>query len=189
MVSNFTVIYDACVLYPYTLRDLLMELALRDLYRARWTEDIHSEWMRNLSKNKPNLPVSAIEKIRSLMDANVRDSLVTEYQWIIPSLNLPDPNDRHVLAAAIKAKASVIVTYNLKDFPDSKLNPHNIEAQHPDTFITDLIDLHPLQVVEAMNRCHQRRKNPPCSFNDYLTQVRRQELPNTVSMVKDLMGY
>ena len=166
-----------------------MELALRDLYRARWTEDIHSEWMRNLSKNKPNLPVSAIEKIRSLMDANVRDSLVAEYQWIIPSLNLPDPNDRHVLAAAIKAKASVIVTYNLKDFPDSKLNPHNIEAQHPDAFITDLIDLHPLQVVEAMNRCHQRRKNPPCSFDDYLAQVRRQELPNTVSMVKDLMGY
>jgi hypothetical protein len=109
MISNFTVIYDACVLYPYTLRDLLMELALRDLYRARWTEDIHIEWMRNLSKNKPNIPAAAIEKIRDLMDLNVRDCLVTEYQWMIPSLNLPDPNDRHVLAAAIKAKAAVIV--------------------------------------------------------------------------------
>lgn len=81
MISNFTVVYDACVLYPNTLRDLLMELALRDLYRAKWTEDIHQEWMGNLSKNK-NIPLQKLARVRDLMNENVRDCLVTDYQLI-----------------------------------------------------------------------------------------------------------
>ena len=121
MIPNFTVVYDACVLYPNTLRDLLMELATRDLYRAKWTDEIHDEWIRNLKQNKPDLPIEKLYRVRDLMNENVRDCLVIDYQWLIEKLNLPDPNDRHVLAAAIKAKAEVIVTSNLKDFPQSEL--------------------------------------------------------------------
>ncbi|MEM8719043.1 MAG: PIN domain-containing protein [Cyanobacteria bacterium P01_G01_bin.39] len=187
MISNFTIVYDACVLYPNTLRDLLMELAVRDLYRAKWTEEIHDEWIRNLHKNKPGLTLERLYRVRDLMNANVRDCLVTDYEWLIDKLNLPDPNDRHVLAAAIKAKAQVIVTSNLKDFPQSELDKYNVEAQHQDTFITDLIDLYPVQVIEAVEKCHQRRKKPPCSFEEYLMRLRKQELPNTVSMIKDLI--
>ena len=187
MISNFTVVYDACVLYPNTLRDLLMELAVRDLYRAKWTEEIHDEWIRNLNKNKPQLTLEKLHRVRDLMNANVRDCLVTDYQWLIDSLKLPDANDRHVLAAAIKAKAEVIVTTNLKDFPKSELDKYDVEAQHQDTFITNLIDLYPVQVIEAVQKCHQRRKKPPCSFEEYLMRLQKQELPNTVSMIKDLI--
>ena len=147
-LSNFTVIYDSCVLYPNTLRDLLMELAVRDLYRAKWTEEIHDEWIRNLSRNRPEIPIEKLYRLRDLMNENVRDCLVTDYQWMIPSLNLPDLGDRHVLAAAIKAKAGVIVTTNTKDFPSSELEKYDLEAQHQDIFISNLIDLHPIQVIK-----------------------------------------
>lgn len=187
MIPNCTVVYDSCVLYPNTLRDLLMELAVRDLYRAKWTEEIHDEWIRNLIKNKPHLTIEKLYRVRDLMNENVRDCLVTDYQWLIDKLNLPDPNDRHVLAAAIKAKAEVIVTTNLKDFPQSELNKYGVEAQHQDTFITNLINFHPVQVIEAVHKCHQRRKKPPCSFEEYLMKLQKQELPNTISMIKDLI--
>ena len=104
MIPNFTVVYDACVLYPNTLRDLLMELATRDLYRAKWTAEIHDEWIRNLKQNKPDLPIEKLDRVKDLMNENVRDCLVTDYQWLIEKLNLPDSSDRHVLAAAIKAQ-------------------------------------------------------------------------------------
>ena len=187
MIPNFTVVYDACVLYPNTLRDLLMELATRDLYRAKWTDEIHDEWIRNLKQNKPDLPIEKLYRVRDLMNENVRDCLVTDYQWLIEKLNLPDRDDRHVLAAAIKAKAEVIVTSNLKDFPQSELDKYNIEAQHQDTFISNLIDLYPVQVIDAVQKCHQRRRKPPCSFEEYLARLQKQELPNTVSMVKELI--
>ena len=187
MLSNFTVIYDASVLYPNTLRDLLMELAVRDLYRAKWTDDIHDEWLRNLSQDKPNIPLKKLYRVRDLMNENVRDCLVTDYQWMIPNLNLPDPDDRHVLAAAIKAKAEVIVTSNLRDFPRAQLEKYDIEAQHQDTFITNLIELYPVQVIEAVHKCHRRRKKPPCSFEEYLVKLQKQQLLNSVSIIKELI--
>lgn len=187
MIDNFTVIYDACVLYPNTLRDLLMELAMKNIFRAKWTEEIHQEWMRNVHKNKPEISLEKLNRVRELMNENVLDSLVRGYEWIIPSLNLPDKDDRHVLAAAIKARAAVIVTTNLKDFPPSELEKYEIEAQHQDTFITNLIDLYPVQVIEAVSRCHRRLKNPPCTLNEYLLKLQKQELPNTVSIIKALI--
>ena len=163
-----------------------MELAVRDLYRAKWTEEIHLEWMRNLHQRK-GIPIEKLERLKNLMNDNVRDCLVVNYEWIIPNLSLPDLGDRHVLAAAIKAKAGVIVTTNLKDFPKSELEKYEIEAQHQDVFISNLIDLYPAEVVGAVRKCHQRRKNPPCTFNDYLNRLQKQELPNTVSTIKGLV--
>lgn len=101
MSSNFTVIYDACVLYPAPLRDLLMRLALTDLYRARWTDMIHDEWTRNVLKQRPDLKAEDLQRTRSLMNSHVRDSLVTGFEHLIPSVELPDADDRHVVAAAI----------------------------------------------------------------------------------------
>jgi predicted nucleic acid-binding protein len=135
-VENFIALYDACVLYPAPLRDLLMYLALTDIFRAKWTNTIHEEWMRNVLANRPDLTLAQLERTRDLMNAQVRDCLVTGHEKIIPALTLPDPNDRHVLAAAIRASASVIVTYNLKDFPSKAIAEFEIEAQHPDEFIS-----------------------------------------------------
>ena len=129
MSSNFTVIYDACVLYPAPLRDFLMRLALTDLYRARWTDMIHDEWTRNVLKQRPDLKAEDLERTRSLMNAHVRDSLVTGFEHLIPAVELPDADDRHVVAAAIHGGASLIVTFNLKDFPSERLKPYNLAAQ------------------------------------------------------------
>jgi len=114
---SFTVVYDACVLYPAPLRDFLLHLAATDLFRARWSEWIHAEWMRNLLAHRPDLSRERLQRTRQLMDQSVPDCLVTGYEGLIDSLNLPDSNDRHVLAAAIRCQASVIVTFNPPDYP------------------------------------------------------------------------
>lgn len=116
-VGSFTALYDACVLYPAPLRSLLMYLAMTDLLRARWTDAIHEEWMRNVQNDYPDITRQKAERIRDLMNAHAHDCLVTGYEDLIEALVLPDPNDRHVLAAAIRAGADVIVTSNLADFP------------------------------------------------------------------------
>ena len=139
-MAIFTALYDACVLYPAPLRDLLMQLALSDLFSARWTNQIHDEWIRNVLANRPELKRHQLERTCRLMNAHVLDSLVTGYENLIDALTLPDPDDRHVLAAAIRSGADVIVTYNLDDFPKRVLHPLGIEAQHPDLFVTRLLD-------------------------------------------------
>ena len=108
MVRKSTVVYDSCVLYSNHLRDVLMQLALTELFRAKWTEHIHDEWTRNLLKNRPDIDPSKLKRLRQVMDLAVPDCLVTGFESIIPSLNLPDPGDQHVLAAAIIAKANII---------------------------------------------------------------------------------
>ena len=112
-----TAIYDANVLYPAPLRDLLIRLAQAGLVRARWTDTIHDEWLRNVLKDNPRLSAERLARTRSLMNDAVRDCLVSGYEDLTATLSLPDPDDRHVLAAAIRARADVIVTYNLCDFP------------------------------------------------------------------------
>lgn len=134
--SPFTVIYDACVLYPAPLRDLLMQLALTGAYRARWSEQIHDEWTRNVLKNRPDLTSAQLDRTVELMNRAVPDCLVKDYEPLVKGLDLPDEDDRHVLAAAIKCGASVIVTYNLRDFPAEILKCFEIEALHPDVFST-----------------------------------------------------
>ena len=126
-MSQYTAIFDACVLYPAPLRDLLMHLALTDLLRAKWTEAIHEEWIRSVLKNRPDLTRRQLERTRQLMNAHVRDCLVADYEDLIPVLTLPDPDDRHVLAAAIRSSADVIVTFNLADFPPEVLKKWGIE--------------------------------------------------------------
>ena len=109
-MASFTALYDACTLYPAPLRDLLMHLALTDLFRARWSDQIHDEWISSVLEDRPDLRREQLERTRELMNAHVRDGLVTGYEDLIDGLTLPDPEDRHVLAAAIRGSASVIGT-------------------------------------------------------------------------------
>jgi predicted nucleic acid-binding protein len=129
-LANFTALFDANVLYPAPLRDLLIELALTGHFRAKWSNEIHDEWIRNLIKNRTDLKESDLLRTRKAMDSAVLDSLVENYQSLIPTLTLPDESDRHVLAAAIRGRADVIVTLNIKDFPESELSKYSISAQH-----------------------------------------------------------
>jgi len=128
--SNFTVVFDACVLYPSILRDLLVTLAKAGLFRAKWTDDIHDEWIRSPLINRPDLSPEILNRTRRLMDSAVLDALIdpARYRPLISSFILPDPGDRHVLAAAVASQAEMIVTFNLKDFPESALAPHGVTA-------------------------------------------------------------
>lgn len=92
-------------------------------YAARWSDDVHREWMRALAESRPSLPQAAIQRMHALMEAHIGDASVRGYGPLIASLTLPDPDDRHVLAAAILGKANVIATSNLKDFPAEALAP------------------------------------------------------------------
>lgn len=186
-MTSFSVVYDACVLYPAPLRDLLMHLALTDLFRAKWTDEIHHEWMENLLACREDLTREQLERTRQLMNCSVRDCLVTGYEFLIPTLNLPDANDRHVLAAAIRSQASVILTFNLKDFPATELEKYDIEALHPDEFISDLIDLNPARVLAAVTHHRRSLKRPPKSAEEYLDTLLQQGLPETVSQLRQWM--
>jgi len=181
-------IYDACVLYPAPLRDLLMHLALTGLFQAKWTEAIHEEWMRNLREDRPELSAEKLERVRRLMDAHAEDCLVTGYESLIDALVLPDPGDRHVLAAAIQAKASVIVTYNLSDFPAEALEPYGIRAEHPDAFVVGLLETAPEKVIAAVRDQRTNLKNPPVNAEGLLVTLEKQRLNQTVARLQESLS-
>lgn len=147
-MARTVALYDACVLYPFYLRDLLVRLALTDLVQGKWTDEIHDEWIRNLSANE-GIPVEQLTRTRLLlMDGAVLDCLVTGYAARISKLQLPDPDDRHVLAAAIECNADLIVTKNLDDFPQSYLNQFGVEAIDPDEFVLVFLEQEPEAVLQ-----------------------------------------
>ena len=186
-MARFTAFYDANVLYPADLRNLLMHLALTGLFRATWSAGVHEEWISALLRNRPDLSREKLERTRTLMDQHATDALVTGYEDLIPGLQLPDPNDRHVLAAAIRGRADVIVTANLRDFPAETLAEFEIEAQHPDEFVMHLLDLAPGIVVEAARNHRESLKNPPKSIDEYLSAIEKLGLTQTVSVLREYM--
>jgi hypothetical protein len=101
----FTVVYDACVLYPAPLRDLLLRVAMTNVVRARWSEVILDECFRNILQQRPDLSASALQRTRELMTRAIPDCMIDGYQDLVDGLALPDPDDRHVLATAIRAGA------------------------------------------------------------------------------------
>ncbi len=156
-----------------------MWLGLSGLFRARWTNQIHEEWKRNVLKNRPDLTAAQMHCTSALMDMAIPDALVTGYEDLCSSLDLPDPDDRHVLAAAIRSKAEVIVTFNLKDFPARVLDAYDIEAMHPDDFVSDLWDLDQAAVLAAAQKQRRSLKRPPMDAGNYLEMLMRQGLGQT----------
>jgi hypothetical protein len=144
--------------------------------------------MASVLRTRPDLTREQLVRTRTLMDAHSQDCLVTRYEGLIGGLKLPDPGDRHVLAAAIRGRADVIVTFNLNDFPSAALAPYDIEAQHPDDFLEYLCDLHPEAVCAAARVCRARMKRPPFSADDYLEALARVQLPRTKSFLSEQRG-
>jgi predicted nucleic acid-binding protein len=183
----FTVVYDANVLYSAPLRDLLVRLARTRLFHGRWTNAILDEVFRALLANRPDLDPPALERTRRLICDAVPDCLVDGWEPMVKGLSLPDPDDRHVLAAAIRAGAQVIVTSNLKDFPPPSLEPFNIEAQHPDVFIVGLIDLDPGAVVTVVHQQQKDLLRSPMSVPRLLDVLERQGLVQTIAALRSLL--
>jgi hypothetical protein len=178
------VLFDACVLYPAPLRDLVIRLALSDLFQARWTDRIHDEWMRNVLADRPDLTAESLARCRELMDRHVLDCLVAGYEPLIPTFTLPDPDDRHVLAAAVHGGAGSIVTFNLSDFPASVLDQYHIEAIHPDEFVVRLWDESPAAVLEAARRQRAGLKRPPKTAAEYLATLELCRLVETAARLR-----
>jgi predicted nucleic acid-binding protein len=184
-----TVVYDACVLYPAPLRDLLMWLALAGLFRARWTDEIHTEWMENVLRDRPDLSRERLERTRKLMDSHVRDCLVSGYRGLIDAPSLPDPDDRHVLAAAIHCRAELIVTFDLRHFPHDALAPHRVEAIHPDRFVAGLLARSPTAVYSAFRSQRRTLRNPSQTAEELIDTLERQGLAATATSLRGVLQF
>ena len=187
-MSHFAAVLDANVLHAYPLTSVLLELAEARMFRPVWTAEIHAEWLQSVCNARPEIPREKLERRRVAMDTALPDACVDGYQKLIPSLDLPDPNDRQVLAAAIRAKAQVIVTFNERDFPEAILAEFDICAQHPDTFLCHLIDLAPNIVRTRMTTLVEGLKNPAMSIDEYIAMLERLALPETAAALRGLFA-
>ncbi|NJM53155.1 MAG: PIN domain-containing protein [Blastocatellia bacterium] len=179
------IVLDACVLFPAPLRDFLMHLTLLDVFQARWTNEIHAEWIRNVLEMRPDLTEKQLNRTKELMNLHVRDCLVENYEHLIDKISLPDENDRHVLAAAIKADAEIILTFNLRDFPNQILLNYNLKAISPDKLLSDLFDSN----AETFNLAFERQlaslKNPPKTAEELMQILESQRLEETIGKLRN----
>lgn len=172
--AGVVVLCDANVLYKSLLRDLIMRLGRKGAVAPRWTERIHEEWMRNLQMRRPAVTRAAAERTRSLMDAGLPGALVS-----IPAPSghtLPDPDDQHVLDAALSAGASVLLTFNLKHFPGAAL-PISLQAVHPDAFLVACLQQQPDLVLSTLRELRADLTRPPFSPDELLAAMIRAEVP------------
>ncbi|MFN2301860.1 MAG: PIN domain-containing protein [Gammaproteobacteria bacterium] len=185
---RFTVVLDACVLYPATLRDFLLRLAQTGLFAARWTDRIHGEWIGALSKKRPEL-ATKLARTRALMNQAIPDCLVTNYEQFIAGLTLPDANDRHVLAAALRCGAQIIVTTNTKHFPQGILDSYGVEAMHPDIFVEHQFGLSQALVVDAAKQHRAALRNPTMDRAQYLEALAAVGLVVTADKLREFVEF
>ena len=184
----FVVVYDACVLYPAPLRDLLIRIARKGLVRAKWTDEILDECFRSILANEPERKPESLRRTRELMNLAIPDCLVAGYEDLVESIKLPDPNDRHVVAAAVRCGAQVIVTANLDDFPKESLAAFEIEAVHPDDFVLDCLDLSAAAVLAAVREQAASLKRPPMSVAEVMEKLQANGLAQSVAKMRELGG-
>lgn len=185
MISTFTVLVDANVFFGARLRSLVLTLAQTKMFRARWTERIHDEWMRNVAE-KQNLSIEKLARTKALMDAAVLNCLVSGYEQLETSFTLPDPDDRHVVAAAVKTRADLILTFNRKDFPADVLEPLGLVTQHPDDFLQDMFGISAELFIEAVREDFRHYLAPPPSFDEYIASLARSGIPKTAALIDEL---
>jgi predicted nucleic acid-binding protein len=182
---RFIAVLDTNVIYPIEIRDLLFWFAYYDLYTPKWSEHVFDEW-KDVMIRKGVDPEEAAKRVNKANQA-FPDALVTKYNGLIDGLKLPDPKDCHVLAAAIKCNANVIVTNNLKDFPQDYLQSFGIDVKSADDFLTDIIDLNHKTAVKAYRELVLNRKNPPLDEYEILDRLRKANLPDTANYLHALL--
>jgi len=177
------VIFDACILYPFHLRNIVVQIAVDRLVDARWTDEIHDEWIRNLAANVASIPVERLQITRHLMKDALPHAMVSAYQGHICAVTLPDPNDRHVVAAGIAGGASVILTWNLRDFPVRELKKHGLRRQTPDAFIVDLYDTVPDLTLASLANARRNLSNSRVSASGFVDILKNQKLTHLADRI------
>ena len=184
--ARYTALLDACVLFPVAVCDSLMSVAATGLYAPKWTQRIEDEWTRSLEQKSGRPPGSCNVRRDAMRDA-APDWEVPEQAWrrIAPCLQLPDPDDAHVLAAAIAGHADCIVTANLKDFPEDALAPFGIQVIHPDEFLIAQMDLDSLSVLASFKEQRARLKNPAYTPSAFADALERNALVLTAQRLRE----
>ncbi|MEU9286406.1 PIN domain-containing protein [Streptomyces sp. NPDC048275] len=154
------------------------------MVQAKWTDQILDEVFVNLKTNRPDLDSARLDRTRQLMKRAIRDGLVVGHEPLIEAVSLPDPDDRHILAAAIKSRAQVVVTRNLTDFPAEALEPWCIAAKHPDDFVMDQIGLDRQTVFAAVQQIADSWRNPPGSPEDVLARLEKDGLVESAAALR-----
>ena len=182
---RFTVVLDTNVIYPVIIRDLLFWFAHYEMYTPKWSKHIFDEWKDVMLRR--GVSSQEVEKRAQRAVMAFPDALVKHYEGLIEVLNLPDEKDRHVLAAAIKINADLIVSNNIKDFPENILNRFGIKIKTADAFLTDLIDLNSKTAIEAFKEMVLNKKNPDLDEYEVLNQLRRNRLTDTAAYLHSLL--
>jgi predicted nucleic acid-binding protein len=184
--GRYTAVLDACVLFSRLQRDVLLSLAHADLYTARWSQTIEAEWTSAILKHYPQASLKIPHLIKQMREA-IPDCLIVEYELLIAELELPDENDRHVLAAAIRGNADAIVSLNVRDFPVKVLSQFDIEIQTPDQFVLNQILLHPPRALSAIKKMRERWGRPSMSALDMVELFERRHLSQTAAHLRDVL--
>jgi predicted nucleic acid-binding protein len=171
---TFPALLDTCVLYPAYLCDTLLRLAEAEAYRPLWSADILIELRRNVIE--AGIPADRVDRRIAQMSRSFPDAMVAGYDSLIDGMT-NDPKDRHVLAAAVRANAEVIVTFNLRDFPEPALKPYDILVVHPDDFLLDQLDLYPGLTVEVLEQQAASYRREPTTIAGLLPLLERTGLP------------
>jgi predicted nucleic acid-binding protein len=185
-MATDVVVLDACVLYSAQLRNCLLSLAAADLFRPKWSDAIHEEWITNLLSNRSDLRRKDLEMTREVMNQKFLDSVVQGSDPLIPALTLPDPRDRHVLAVAIHSHADAIVTFNLKDFPLATVGAYGIVAVEPDHFANYLLDVDVDAALAALAKMRGRLKNPSMTPAEFVDSIEKAGMPSAASRLRSL---
>lgn len=170
-MSRYAALLDACVLVPVALADTLLRLAEQQLYRPLWSEQILHETTRALERVHPELADGRAQRRMEAMNEAFPDATVVGWPALVDAVVLPDPNDRHVVAAALRGRADVIVTANLRDFPPESLDGWGIRAQPPDAFLLDQLDLDPTAAITALHRQVQAIRRPAITTDALLDHL------------------
>lgn len=180
-------LYDANVLYPGSLRDLLIRLGQSGLIQAKWTDQILDEVFSAIVRDQPELE-GKLARTRNLMNEAIADVRVQGYEQRIAKLQLPDPDDRHVLAAAIESRAQVIVTANVRDFPSDTLALFGTEAQPPDEFVLSMFYLDPTRVGDIIRDQARALRRPPMTVEELLDRLHDVGLRKSVVAMRQQLG-
>jgi PIN domain-containing protein len=177
-------VFDACVLYPFHLRNIVVQAAMDRLVEARWTDEIHDESVRNLATGVPAIPIGRLQNTRRLMNDALPTAMVSDYENHVTAVNLPDPNDHHVVAAAIAASASIILTWNLRHFPADELKKIGLPKETPDTFLSDLYDQVPDLTIGSLANARRNLSKSRASALDFIDILKSQNLARLAKRVQ-----
>lgn len=182
LANRYTVVLDASVLFPNMKRDLLLRFFEADLYRARWTEKIQQEWFNRAVEKYPGNE-DKLRRTDELMRQHFDSAWVAGYERFTDAVILPDPDDRHVVAAALRCAAQYIVTDNIKHFPEAALGELDLERGTADSFLASTFEHYEAQALEVIRDHREGLRSKPTT-SEYLMNLIAKGLPLVAARLK-----